>query len=110
MGREDAFDKKLILAVFDDKTSLRVAAPGSTAGIARLTPAEAEVLQALLKGLPAKAIAHQRNASFHTVRSQIMAILEKMGYNSQKELMASFGSSALPDSAFTSSVFQSDPH
>jgi DNA-binding NarL/FixJ family response regulator len=70
---------------------------------ARLTRAEVEVLAGLLKGLPAKTIATRRSASVNTVRSQIVAILDKTGYNSQKELIASFGASALPDSAFASS-------
>jgi DNA-binding CsgD family transcriptional regulator len=102
---------RLILAIFDDHVASHATEPlpGSMAAVARLTRAEAEVLAGLLKGWPAKAIAARRNASVHTVRSQIMAILEKTGYNSQKELMASFGTSALPDSAFTSSVFQSEP-
>jgi DNA-binding CsgD family transcriptional regulator len=102
---------RLILAIFDDHIASKAAEPplGSMAAVARLTRAEAEVLTGLLKGLPAKVIAAHRNASVNTVRSQIMAILEKTGYNSQKELMASFGTSALPDSAFASSIFQSDP-
>jgi DNA-binding CsgD family transcriptional regulator len=101
---------RLILAIFDDRVASHSSEPpaDSMAAVARLTRAEAEVLAGLLKGLPAKAIAARRNASVHTVRSQIMAILEKTGYNSQKELMASFGTSALPDSAFTSSMFQSE--
>jgi DNA-binding CsgD family transcriptional regulator len=61
---------------------------------ARLTHAELQVLAGLLKGLPAKAIAGKRNASVNTVRSQIMAILEKTGFRSQKELIASFGNSS----------------
>jgi len=102
---------RLILAIFDDRAPSHPIEPpaGSMAAVARLTRAEAEVLAGLLKGLPAKTIAARRNASVNTVRSQIMAILEKTGYSSQKELMASFGTSALPDSAFTSSVFQSEP-
>jgi hypothetical protein len=41
------------------------------------------------------------------VRTQIVSILEKTGYNSQKELMASFSNSVLPDSVFTNSIFES---
>ncbi len=99
----------LILAIFD----LQVAAaevqeePTSRALAARLTRAEAEVLTGLLKGLPAKAIATYRSASVNTVRSQIVAILEKTGHKSQKELMASFGSSVLPDSVFANSFLPS---
>ena len=66
----------------------------------KLTRAEQEVMAGLLKGLQAKTIALYRGASVHTVRSQIMAILDKTGYNSQKELIASFASSNFADSAF----------
>lgn len=111
-----AVDRKMILVVFDEKTG-RANAPlqsGSMASTARLTRAEMEVLAGLLKGLPAKAIASRRSASVNTVRSQIVAILEKTGYNSQKELMASFSNSTLPDSAFPDSVADasqtSQPH
>jgi DNA-binding CsgD family transcriptional regulator len=104
-----AADRKLILAVFDDRSAQPKPSPGSMASIARLTRAEVEVLGGLLKGMPAKTIALRRSASVNTVRSQIVSILEKTGYNSQKELMASFGSSALPESVFTSSVFHSEP-
>ena len=66
----------------------------------KLTRAEQEVMAGLLKGLQAKTIAVYRGASVHTVRSQIMAILGKTGYSSQKELIASFASSNFADSAF----------
>jgi DNA-binding CsgD family transcriptional regulator len=105
----DLADRKLILAVFDDRSPLPKPSPGSMASMARLTRAEVEVLGGLLKGMPAKTIALRRSASVNTVRSQIVSILEKTGYNSQKELMASFGSSALPDSVMASSVFHSEP-
>lgn len=101
-----ASDRKMILVVFEEKTS-RSNAPfpaGSIASTARLTRAEMEVLAGLLKGLPAKAIATRRSASVNTVRSQIVAILEKTGYNSQKELMASFSTSILPESVFLDSA------
>jgi DNA-binding CsgD family transcriptional regulator len=101
----DAFDRNLILAVFDEKVLEVQAQPGPASFKSRLTRAEVEVLAGLLKGLPAKAIATRRSASVNTVRSQIVAILDKTGYNSQKELIASFGASALPDSAFASSFF-----
>jgi DNA-binding CsgD family transcriptional regulator len=79
------------------------------ASTARLTRAEVEVLAGLLKGLPAKAIATRRSASVNTVRTQIVAILEKTGFKSQKELMASFSASVLPESAFSSSMFDDAP-
>jgi DNA-binding CsgD family transcriptional regulator len=98
----DARDKHLILVVFDEKI-VELPAQSTASVKARLTRAEVEVLAGLLKGLPAKTIATRRSASVNTVRSQIVAILDKTGYNSQKELIASFGASALPDSAFASS-------
>lgn len=99
-------DRKMILVVFEEKTGRSHApyTPGAIASTARLTRAEMEVLAGLLKGLPAKAIATRRSASVNTVRSQIVAILEKTGYNSQKELMASFSNSNLPQSVFQDSV------
>ena len=63
--------------------------PALLAKKARLTPAEDEILSAMLQGLPAKAIAVRRGASFNTVRSQIVAILDKTGHHSQRELIAS---------------------
>ncbi len=63
----------------------------------------------MLKGLPAKAIAGLRGASVNTVRSQIMAILEKTGFRSQKELIATFGHSSLESTGFQhSSNFGTD--
>lgn len=110
-GQGDAFDKRMILVVFGEKASEMRAQlqPGSMASTARLTRAEVEVLAGLLKGLPAKAIALRRSASVNTVRSQIVAILEKTGFKSQKELMASFSTSVLPDSVFNNSAFDSHP-
>jgi DNA-binding CsgD family transcriptional regulator len=111
VGQSDSFDKRMILVVFDEKSAEArpQLQPGSMASTARLTRAELEVLAGLLKGLPAKAIATRRSASVNTVRSQIVAILEKTGFNSQKELMASFSTSVLPDSVFSSSQFDSQP-
>ena len=103
----DSPDKKLILAIFEEAVPQGVVEPGSMASTARLTRAEAEVLAGLLKGLPAKAIASYRSASVNTVRTQIVAILEKTGFNSQKELMASFSNSTLPESVFGNSTHAS---
>ena len=109
--QHDNLDRKMIAVVFSELAAQPQPAPppGSMAATARLTRAEAEVLAGLLKGLPAKAIASRRSASVNTVRTQIVSILEKTGYNSQKELMASFSNSVLPDSAFTSSIYESFP-
>ncbi|HUR88054.1 MAG TPA: helix-turn-helix transcriptional regulator [Ramlibacter sp.] len=58
-----------------------------------LTPAESEVLNALLQGHSAKVIANSRGASVNTVRSQIMTILDKTGHHNQKSLMAAYAPS-----------------
>lgn len=110
-GEGDAVDRKMIGVIFSETGAQPqpMPAPGSMAATARLTRAELEVLAGLLKGLPAKAIASRRSASVNTVRTQIVSILEKTGYNSQKELMASFSASTLPDSVFTNSAFDSVP-
>lgn len=64
-----------------------------------LTRAELEVLASLLQGQTAKMIARARGASVNTVRSQITAILNKTEHRTQKELIASFGSSTFEDAA-----------
>jgi DNA-binding CsgD family transcriptional regulator len=96
----EAIDKPMIAAVFDEQGQGAYAAADLAVIKAGLTKAELEVLAGLLKGMPAKAIAGHRNASVNTVRSQIMAILEKTGFSSQKELIASFGASTFEDSSF----------
>ena len=97
-------DPRLILAVFETKLPDLQAIADQAIVTARLTQAELQVLAGLLKGLPAKSIAGRRGASVNTVRSQIMAILEKTGFRSQKELMASFG-----NSSFSTSVDSQHP-
>lgn len=106
--QQDVQNRKMIVVLFSElATQPRpVPLPGSMAATARLTRAEVEVLAGLLKGLPAKAIASRRSASVNTVRTQIVSILEKTGYNSQKELMASFSHSVLPESVFASSIYE----
>ena len=107
--QHDNLNRKMIVVLFSEMAAQAhtMPAPGSMAATARLTRAEVEVLAGLLKGLPAKAIASRRSASVNTVRTQIVSILEKTGYNSQKELMASFSHSVLPDSVFTNSIYES---
>jgi DNA-binding CsgD family transcriptional regulator len=102
-GLEDAADPRLMLAVFEPQPQAVAAAPDHSASTARLTQAELQVLASLLKGLPAKGIAALRGASVNTVRSQIMTILEKTGFRSQKELIATFGHSGLETTGFAHS-------
>ena len=92
--------ENVILALFTAKPAGAADTLQMLEARSKLTRAEQEVMAGLLKGLQAKSIALYRGASVHTVRSQIMAILEKTGFNSQKELIASFASSNFSDSAF----------
>jgi DNA-binding CsgD family transcriptional regulator len=97
----------LILAMFEPEMTPR-AAPDHVAAItytsSKLTHAENEVLAGMLRGLPAKAIATQRNSSYNTVRAQIVSILDKTGFSSQKELMAHLGNSQWSESVFSASL------
>lgn len=100
----------MILAVFEPK--LQHDSPGVPAENpfhSRLTPAEQEVLGGMLRGMPAKVIAQERNSSFNTVRAQIVSILEKSGFSSQKELMAHMGHSTWSESNFSAPVAPAEP-
>ena len=102
-ARETGLDSRLILAVLDVPPVASEQQEALLSHQARLTRAELEVLASLLTGLPAKTIAMQRGASVNTVRTQIMAILEKTGFRSQRELIASFGGTVA--SGFVESTF-----
>ena len=52
-----------------------------------LTPAEAEVVQLLAKGLPLDEIAADRGISLNTVRSHLKHIFSKTGTSRQGELL-----------------------
>jgi DNA-binding CsgD family transcriptional regulator len=96
----DALDNKMILVVFEAKAGPAQPAVGALPSAVRLTQAELEVATGLLHGLSAKVIARERGASVNTVRSQIMAILDKTGFKSQRELIAAVGTSTLGAGAF----------
>jgi DNA-binding CsgD family transcriptional regulator len=87
--------RKMTLVVFECRAPESLPSVDTLAPGARLTRAELEVATSVLQGLPAKVIARQRGASVNTVRSQIMAILDKTGFKSQRELMAAAGNSTL---------------
>jgi RNA polymerase sigma factor (sigma-70 family) len=53
------------------------------ATIARLTPREREVLQALAAGLSDREIAHQLHVSTETVRTHMVNLLHKLGVDSR---------------------------
>lgn len=93
---------RLILVVCEEQVATAAVYSDALAKADRLTKAEQGVLAGLLQGLTAKSIARGRGASVNTVRSQISAILEKTGRNTQKELIASFGASAFGASTFGS--------
>jgi DNA-binding CsgD family transcriptional regulator/O6-methylguanine-DNA--protein-cysteine methyltransferase len=101
----DPTGRPMILAVAEHQGApMEALLDSAIAETARpLTPAEHEVLTALLQGHTAKVIANARGASVNTVRSQIMAILAKTGHHNQKTLMAAFASSSM----FGSSGFYS---
>ncbi len=52
------------------------------------TPAEQEIVDAVLQGLTVKEIAEQRGASLRTVTTQLGSIFQKAEVNSQAELIA----------------------
>jgi DNA-binding NarL/FixJ family response regulator len=54
----------------------------------QLTPCEAQVLRLLMDGHSAADIASDRSVSLPTVRTQIKAVLAKLGVNSQLEAVA----------------------
>ena len=58
------------------------------AGLARLSDTEREVLGSLVAGLSVGRIARERFVAESTVRSQVRAILQKLGVNSQLEAVA----------------------
>jgi DNA-binding CsgD family transcriptional regulator len=90
---EDPVERQMILVIVERQEA---AAEGAaldhlmTEAARPLTQAEQQVLDAVLQGHSAKVIATARGASVNTVRSQIMAILEKTGHHNQKSLMAAF--------------------
>jgi len=96
-----AAHSRQILVVCEEQAAASTADAVAKAG--RLTKAEQGVLGGLLQGQTAKAIARERGASVNTVRSQITAILQKTGRNTQKELIASFGASSFGASSFDAS-------
>lgn len=64
--------------------------PGFAASVQEafgLTPAEAEIVQALTQGLPLKDVAEARGRSLETVKTQVRSILSKTGTHSQPELV-----------------------
>jgi DNA-binding NarL/FixJ family response regulator len=56
-----------------------------------LSPAEREILRAILDGRTNRAIAQRRRTSVRTVANQVAAILKKLGANSRYELARRFG-------------------
>ena len=99
---------RLIVVVCEEKAATADVYPDTMSKTGMLTKAEERVLAGLLQGLTARTIARSRGASVNTVRSQISAILQKTGRNTQKKLIASFGASAFGASSFSSGFGLSD--
>jgi DNA-binding NarL/FixJ family response regulator len=55
--------------------------------LARLTPREVEILQAMARGLPPDAIAHELGMSPHTLRTHTQNIITKLGVHSKLEAL-----------------------
>ena len=53
-----------------------------------LTPAESDIIRALLRGESYASIARARDASIHTVRTQISSAYAKLGVSSRSELLS----------------------
>ncbi len=87
--RADAFltDAGLIVS-YDDVTERRRADDERLAPFRALSPREQAVLAGLLAGDSAETIAHRSYVSLATVRSQIRAVLLKLGVNSQLAAVA----------------------
>lgn len=84
----DATDLALLFVTLERKggpSSRTIQGFAATRG---MTKAETEVLELLARGYSVKQIAQQRGASFHTVRSQITAILAKTDCRSQRQLLS----------------------
>lgn len=101
---DEPLERQMIIAIVEQQAALADPPqdPFVNESARPLTHAEHEVLDAVLQGHSAKVIAIARGASVNTVRSQIMAILEKTGYHNQKSLMAAFAPSGFRHS--TSSI------
>lgn len=66
----------------------RAASTAQLAAFEQLTPREAEVLRHMAAGVPAAAIAAAAHVSEATVRTQIRAVLSKLGVQSQLQAVA----------------------
>lgn len=84
---------RFIVHVFADG-----APPRRSAGVARLTPREREVLSMLGEGLEASAVAARLGISVTTVRTHIRHILATLGVRSQLAAVTSTFGSAQPSS------------
>jgi two-component system, NarL family, nitrate/nitrite response regulator NarL len=91
------------LAIPDDRDQLLARLRTELAGVRHqrtvfdaLTPRETEVLQGLMAGRSADQLAAQQFVSLATVRSQIHAVLRKLGVNSQLAAVALAHSAGWP--------------
>jgi len=80
--------KPLCMLLLHDVDGARLPAAATLAQVYRLTPAQAGVTLALLRGLTADEVAAERAVSSYTVRDQIAAVFAKAGVARQAELVA----------------------
>jgi DNA-binding CsgD family transcriptional regulator len=84
-----ALSSKAVVACFiSDPEAGHVPTVDALGQIYGLTPAEAEVVQLLAKGLPLDEIAADRGISLNTVRSHLKHIFSKTGTSRQGELLS----------------------
>jgi len=69
-----------------------------------LTRRERQIISALAEGLDTRAAAHRLVISRHTLQDHLKSIFAKIGVNSRRELVATFGTSARSTSAGTISA------
>lgn len=75
-----------LLVVLDPEDSSQVSADG-IAAMGRLSPAEAEICELIVRGLPLTEIAQRRDRSVETIRNQSKAVLAKMDCRSRLDLL-----------------------
>lgn len=85
-----------VLVCVTDPTQAREATASQLQALFLFTPAEARVGLLLLEGVSARQCAERLGVSFHTVRHQIQAMLEKTGVSRQANLLALLARTAAP--------------
>jgi len=85
-GEHIGMARGLALVLIQDLESKRCARTDLLCDVFGFSFAEAEVAAALFGGVSTEEVAHRRNVSLNTVRSQIRSILEKAGAHNLRDL------------------------